>query len=243
LLAQLQRTLGVHKWSLDLQTGQMRVEYGRDEPDANVHELNIDELRQLLNVDDMRLYREHWDRAVRTGHAGPTILAFAKAMGERAMVESVCSFHEVHGQRYLIGYFKRMTQRAELSRNARLLTEFLESFIANSPSGIVVVDSKGKIVSANREFLRFVGKSSRAEVLQRSAQEMMSGVSPGLGQVMLDALRAPEPVKGRCEVVYSGGARQTLYWRAFPLSGDSATTPPHVFAFDLNEHGARSKAA
>lgn len=243
LLSQLQRTLGVHKWSLNLQTGRMRMEYGRDTEGAQIHELNIDELRQLLNADDMRLHREHWDAAVRHGHAGPTSLAFVKGMGHRAMAESVCALFEAEGQRYLIGYFKRQTQKAELSRNARMLTEFLESFIANSPSGIVVVDASGHIVSANRAFLRFVGKATRTEALQQSALDMMSGISPGLGQVMRDALKAPNPVKGRCEVAYSNGLRQTLYWRAFPLSMDTTTTPPRVFAFDLNEQGARIVAA
>lgn len=243
VLSNLQRVLGVNKWTLNLANGLMRVEYGRGFGEVQLHEISVEQLARLLGPEDMRLYRDHWDEAVRNGHAGPVNLPFANGAGEKSIVESACALHVQGSERFLIGVFKRLSQKAELSRNARLLAEFLESFIAHSPSGIVVVDHHGKIVSANREFIRFVGKVNRVEVVQASALDTVYAVSPGLGQVLRDALRTNEPTRGRYEVTYRSGLRQTLYWRAFPLSVDASAAPPHVFAFDLNENGARSAAA
>jgi PAS domain S-box-containing protein len=243
VLADLQRVLGVHKWTVNLDTGMMRVEYGRAFGKTHLHELSVAELASLLGPEDMRLYHAHWDMAARAGHHGPVNLPFANAAGEKSVVESACALYLSGGERFLIGVFKRINQRAELSRNARLLAEFLESFIAHSPSGIVVVDSQGKVVSANREFIRFVGKASRTEVVKASVLDMVYAVSTGLGHVMREALRSASPTRGRYEATFENGTRQTLYWRAFPLSMDATTIPPHVFAFDLNEQGARSAAA
>lgn len=243
VLADLQRVLGVHKWVVNLNTGLMRVEYGRRFGKTQLHELSVAALAKLLGPEDMRLYHTHWDAAVRNGHDGPVNLPFANAAAEKSVVESACALYLSGGERFLIGVFKRINQRAELSRNARLLAEFLESFITHSPSGIVVVDSQGKIVSANREFIRFVGKASRSEVVKASALDMVYAVSAGLGNLMREALRSPNPTRGRYEVTFDNGNRQTLYWRAFPLSMDATATPPHVFAFDLNEQGARNAAA
>lgn len=243
IISNLQRVLGVHKWTLNLDTGLMRVEYGRDYGETHLHEVTIDALARMLGPEGFKLYRDHWDGAVRHGHSGPVNLPFANAAGEISIVESACAPY-LHGQeRYLVGVFKRVNHKAELGRNARLLTEFLESFIAHSPSGIVVVDHHGRIVSANRAFIHFVGKAERAEVVQSVALDTVYAVSQGLGQVMRDALRSREPTRGRYEVTFQNGLRQTLYWRAFPLSMDASVAPPHVFAFDLNEGGARNVAA
>lgn len=243
ILSNLQRVLGVHKWTLNLDTGLMRVEYGRDYGETHVHEVQVDALARMLGAEGFKLYRDHWDSALRQGHSGPVNLPFANAAGDISIVESACARY-LHGQdHYLIGVFKRVNHRAELGRNAKLLTEFLESFIANSPSGIVVVDQHGRIVSANRAFIHFVGKAERAEVLQCSALDTVYPVSPGLGQVMREAIRSREPTRGRYEVTFQNGLRQSLYWRAFPLSMDASVAPPHVFAFDLHEGGARSVAA
>jgi PAS domain S-box-containing protein len=242
ILSGLQRGLGVHIWSLNLQSGLLRIEYGRSFTTSETIELSVDALSQMLGPEDMRLHRDHWDAALKHGQHGPVNLPFANGAGEISLVESACALYVNGSERILLGVIKRINQRAELGSNARLLTEFLESFIAQSPSGIVVVDHAGHIVTANREFIRFVGKTSRAEVVQASALDTVYAVSPGLGHIMRDALRSPTPTRGRYEVTFKNGTRQTLYWRAFPLSMD-AKVAPHVFAFDMNEQGARSAAA
>lgn len=243
IVANLQRLIGCHKWTLNLTTGQIRFEYGREYGDISVQEITIEALERMLGHDAFKLHRDHWNNAVRMGHAGPVNLPFVNGAGEISIMESACAPY-VHGQeQYLIGVLKRTSQKVELSRNARLLTEFLESFIAHSPSGIVVVDHHGHIVTANRAFIHFVGKEARAEVIRRPALDAVYAISPGLGHVMRDALRANQPTRGRYEITYQNGLRQSLYWRSFPLSMDASVAPPHVFAFDLHEGGARSVAA
>jgi PAS domain-containing protein len=243
ILPQLQRVLGVHRWTLNLATGLMRLEYGRVYGETRLHEVHREELARLLGPRDMRLYHDHWEAALRNGHHGPVNLPFANGAGDISVVESACALHTQGEERFLVGVFKRIHQRTELGRNARLLSEFLESFITHSPSSIVVVDSHGKIVSANREFIRFIGKTQRAEVVQKPALDMVYAVSAGFGQVMREALRQNGPTRGRYEMTLENALRQTLYWRAFPLSMDAAVVAPHVFAFDLNENGARRVAA
>lgn len=238
-LVRLQRMVGVHKWTLNLQSKLIRIEYGRDFNDTSMFEVTSAQLREMLSKEDMFLCNQHWDEAVRQGYSGPVNMPFIKANGERTLVESVCALHEAGSENSLVGVFKRISETAQFGRNARLLTKFLESFIEHSPSSIVVVDQTGRVVSANREFIRFVGRGSRSEIVQRPVLDIIYEISQGLGVLMRDALRNPQPTRGRYELSNPNGTRETLYWRAFPLSLDEGFTPPKVFAFDQNEGGAR----
>lgn len=241
IIAQLQRLVGVDKWLLNLQTNVLRVEFGRDFNETFVHDVTLDALARLLSADDMRKYRDHWHCAIRDGHAGPVLLPFVDADGTTSLVDCACALHLQGEDRYLIGVFRRSSAAPEPSvRSVRQLAGFLEAFIENSPSSIVVTDPLGKVVSANRQFLRFFGKVQKSEVVNRPVLDTVYELNSGLGTIVRDALRMPDPSRGRYEFMHNNGMRQTLYWRAFPLSVDANLMPPKVFAFDLNEHGPRA---
>lgn len=239
LVARVQRLVGVNKWLLNLQNNVMRLEFGRDFNATQIHEFNIDELRQKLEPGEAELYTNHWGEALRCGHSGPVILPFLKADGTTAPVESACCLSTMGDERYLVGVFKRLPTAPQAGQNARLLAGFLETFIEHSPSSIVVTDTSGAIVSLNREFLRFIGGAQKSDYVRKSVLDPLYAVNAGLGSLMRKLLASPKPERGSYEVIQSG-IRQTLYWRSFPLSMDAAVAPPKVFAFDLNQQGPRN---
>ena len=221
LMLQLPRMVGVHRWSLNLQTETMRLEYGRDPQRVELFETTVTRLSALLGPGDMKNYLDHWQQAIEKGSAGPVIMPFLKADGTKSIVESACCLHVAPtGERMLVGVFKRLATPDHPTRNQRVLANFLECFIENSPSGIVVADRQGNIVSVNREFMRFVGKLEKSELIQHPVLDAIYPINSGLGSVVRDALHAPKPSRGRYEFMYPNGLRQTLYWRVFPLSGD-----------------------
>ncbi|CAN1540699.1 PAS fold-4 [Rhabdaerophilaceae bacterium] len=238
LIARVQRLVGVNKWLLNLQNNVMRLEFGRDFNATQIHEFNIEELRQKLDPGEAELYVNHWGEALSNGHSGPVILPFLKADGSTAPVESACCLSTMGEERYLVGVFKRLPAPQKLAQNARVLSGFLETFIEHSPSSIVVTDKAGSIVSLNREFLRFIGGVQKSDYLSKSVLDPLYAINTGLGTLMRRVLHSPRPERGSFEVV-QGGARQTLYWRSFPLSMDAMVAPPKVFAFDTHQQGPR----
>lgn len=238
--SKLQLLVKVHRWSLNLQNNLMRLEIGRSFEQTDIHEVSIERLKTLMAPEEIQAYLQHFEDALVNGHAGPVVLPFITRDGSRSLVESACCPY-VHGNdRFLLGVFKRLPEANKPTRNARILAEFLESFIENSPSGIVVTDSSGHIVSVNKEFLRFVGKMQKSDVIRHSVLDTVYALNSGLGAVVRNALSTDKSTRGRYEMTHPNGMRQTLYWRAFPLSGTERIAPPKVFAFDLNESGPRA---
>jgi PAS domain S-box-containing protein len=242
LVSQLQRLVGVHTWTLDLRNMVMRIEVGRDFNDFTTRELPMSGLNSILSPDEMRLVASHWQEAAHNGFAGPTLLPFVRADMTKSQVESACCRMHSGGENYLIGIFRRPSvtnggKNDSLMRKERLLIEYIEAFIENSPSAIVVADPTGNIVSINQECLRFLGKTERKEVIRQPLVNVMRTADVGLGDIVAQVLPSSKPMRGRYEAVLSRTKRHTLYWRVFPLSLSDATVPPKVFAFDLNSGG------
>ncbi len=241
LVSSLQRLVGVNRWLLNLQTQIMRLEYGREFGSTRIHEISVEQLRALFEPVEMEQYLRHWSEAMQAGHAGPVVLPFVSGDGEKSAVECACCLQIIGEERFLVGVFKRLPAPQKMAQNARVLSGFLETFIEHSPSSIVVTDTSGAIVSLNREFLRFIGGVQKRDYLRKSVLDPLYAINSGLGMLMRRVLHSPQPERGSYEVVQSG-MRQTLYWRAFPLSMDSMVAPPKVFAFDTHQQGPRAAA-
>lgn len=241
LVGRLQRMVGVNSWLLNLQSNIMRLEYGSEFDATQIHEISVEQLRASLDPAEIEQYVNHWSEAARVGFAGPVVLPFIKGDGTKAPVESACCLQVIGEERFLVGVFKRIPAPQKLANNVRLLAGFLETFIEHSPSSIVVTDTSGSIVSLNREFLRFIGGVQKSDYLRKSVLDPLYAINTGLGTLMRRVLNSPQPERGSYEVI-QGGARQTLYWRSFPLSVDAMTAPPKVFAFDMHQQGPRIAA-
>ena len=242
LISQLQRLVGVHTWTLDFRNMMMRIEVGRDFNDFTTHDVPVNGLNAILSPDEMRLVVSHWEEAAQNGFAGPALLPFVRADMTKSQVESACCRMRSGGEDYLIGIFRRPAvtlggKSDSVTRKEHLLVEYIEAFIENSPSAIVVADPAGNIVSINQECLRFLGKTERKEVVRQSLVKVMRGADVGLGDIVAQVLSSSKPMRGRYEAVLSRTKRHTLYWRVFPLSLNDTMAPPKVFAFDLNSGG------
>ncbi len=243
LISQLQRLVGIHIWTLDLGKMVMRVELGHDFRDAKVHEMPVRGLNTLLSAEELRLVAAHWEEAAQKGVAGPALLPFVRADLTKSQVESVCCrMHSGDGD-YLIGLFRRPTvaKAASVDAAARkelVLVEYIEAFIDNSPSAIVVADPAGNIISINQECLRFLGKTDRKEAIRQPLVKMMRAVDVGLGDIVAQVFPSAKAMRGRYEATVSRAKQQTLHWRFFPLTLKGNASPPRVFAFDVNAGGA-----
>ncbi|KAF0231468.1 MAG: hypothetical protein FD175_769 [Beijerinckiaceae bacterium] len=245
ILSRLQRTVGVHMWTLDLDHGVFQFEIGQNTDSGTCRSLPLEILRSLLAPEEMQIVAAHWREAALSGIAGPALLPFVKADGARSQVESACCLLRDGQTNSLLGVFRRpsviVSNQQEIGMHKeRLLVEYVEAFIDNSPSAIVVASPGGSIISINQECLRFLGKSHRSEVLRKSLHEILRAIDIGLGDIVAQVMGSTKPMRGRYDVQLGHGKRHTLYWRFFALSGSFSTSPPKVFAFDVNSGGPRA---
>jgi PAS domain-containing protein len=249
-LLDLQRSLpsllGVHRWTLNFQTDLLRLEFGRQLETARSFDVPIAQLFAKLTLEERKVTVAHWERGVQDGQAGPERLPFLLEDGTRVPVESACGLYRGPSSRLLVGVFRRLAKPAageilaqKAEENARKMVEFIESFIANAPSCTLVVDGDGGIMTANRECLRFLGKSQASDIARKGFVEFMASFNPGLGDIARNVMRSALASRGRYELVQRSGIRQTLYWRGFPFNMDPVGAPIKVFSFDLNQNGPR----
>lgn len=239
LLSQLERLLGVNRWQLNLSTNVMRVEFADNFDAVHVHEVHVNALKSVLDAHEIEQHLAHWEEAAREGHSGPVGLNFMHADGSKGPIESACGLYVVNEERLLIGVFRFMPNPQKLSHHAKHLSGFLDTFIENSPSCTVVMDSAGAVISLNREFMRFLGGADRNAYLRKSLLDPLYEINTGLGTLVRKVLHSQEAERGSFEM-HRGELRQTLYWRSFPLSVDKSIAPPKVFAFDMHQHGPRA---
>lgn len=242
-LSAMQRLFGINLWVLNLRSNQLRLEYGRRFDKMKLLELDAAVLNTLLTPLEMKNLVAHWEEAVQNGSSGPVLVPFAARGQVGAKVESICALEVVEGEPCLVGLFRRPPEEPKLVKNNRLLTEFLESFIENSPSCIVVVDHNGQIISLNSAFMRFIGRDRKADLVRSAVQSIAEKFSHSFGMVIREALQIAGSKRGRSEILISDIHRQTLYWRTFPLSLKDETHLPRVFAFELHEGGPQRIAA
>lgn len=245
LLSCLQRLVGVHAWTLDIEAHTLKIEFGREFQHSAEHTVRIEKLRNILGAEDMQTVATHWETAVRNGYAGPVLIPFIKADGTRAQVESACCLQRTGAGNFLLGVFRRPASIASnkndtLVRKERLLVEYVEAFIENSPSAICVVDPDGRIVSINQEFLQFLGKNRKEEAVRQPLVGLLRAADVGIGDTVREVIGSPRPLRGRYEMQLQHNKRQALYWRVFPLSISDSVPPQKVFAFDINAAGPRS---
>lgn len=245
ILSRLHRTVGVHMWTVDLDRGLFRFEVGQSTGSGASRSLSLDMLRSMLAPEEMQIVTAHWREAAQNGIAGPALLPFVKADGARSQVESACCLLRDGETNSLLGVFRRpsviVSNQQEIGlHKERMLVEYVEAFIENSPSAIVVANPSGLIISINQECLRFLGKSHRGEVLRKSLQEILRAIDIGLGDIVAQVMGSTRPMRGRYDAQLGHGKRHTLYWRFFALSGQFSTSPPKVFAFDVNSGGPRA---
>lgn len=245
LLSCLQRLVGIHAWTLDIGAHTLQIEIGRDFHQSAVHAVRLEDLRAILGAEDMQSVVTHWEDVARDGFAGPVLIPFVKADGTRTQVESAGCLHRSAAGSALLGVFRRPASIASnkndaLVRKERLLVEYVEAFIENSPSAICVVEPDGRVVSINHEFLRFLGKGQKSEALRQPLIAMLRAVDAGIGDTVREVIGSPRALRGRYEMQLQHNKRQTLYWRVFPLSISDSAPPQKVFAFDINAAGPRS---
>lgn len=239
----MERLFGINRWVLNLRTNMLRLEYGRRFDKMKLIEIDAGELNKLLTPAEMRSLVAHWEEAVQHGNAGPTLIPFAARDQIGAKVESTCIVEMIDSDRCLVGLFRRPPAEEKLSKNNRLLTEFLETFIEHSPTCIVVVDHNGSVISLNSSFLRFIGRDRKADLLRAGFHSIAEKFNHGFGLVVREALQTTKPTRGRTEIQISDTHRQTLYWRTFPLSLKDEIHLPRVFSFEVHEGGPRQVAA
>jgi len=143
--------------------------------------------------------------------------------------------------RSLVSSFNSMTRRIRLSRNAleesrrRLQTQhnYLETVIGGLSTGVMALDSEGRIQTANRAADQILGVpvavlqglplstlGVRRESLRPFVDRMIEGFDSGTGD-------------GRAEVtMYRGGGRQVLLCRYSPLETQPGAAVGHVVVFD-----------
>ena len=143
--------------------------------------------------------------------------------------------------RSLVSSFNSMTRRVGLSRNAleesrrrlQIQHKYLETVLAGLSTGVMALDSEGRIQTANRaadqilgfpvavlqgQLLRTLGV--RRESLRPFVDRMVEGFERGDSE-------------GRVEItLYRGGGRQVLLCRYSPLETEPGSAVGHVLVFD-----------
>lgn len=239
----LPRLFGLHRWSYNLDTTTLLLEMTCREGSVRPLSIELRELAVAIPVDAMTRLRDHVDEGRRNGVAGPTLVPFLLRDRKVVEVESACYFEQDTQGPMLKGMFRRPPPSPLQSHTSQQLAAFLEAFVAHSPSAVVVVDAAGTVISINEVCLRFFGKAHRRDVVRKPLLDLAYSFSIGMGALMREAIQSSKPSRGRFEVMFGSGARQSMYWRSFPLSLGEMGSAPRVFAFDLHEGGARHAAA
>jgi len=143
--------------------------------------------------------------------------------------------------RSLVSSFNSMTRRVGLSRNAleesrrrlQIQHKYLETVLAGLSTGVMALDSEGRIQTANRAADQILGfpvavlqgqplrtLGVRRESLRPFVDRMVEGFERGDSE-------------GRVEItLYRGGGRQVLLCRYSPLETEPGSAVGHVLVFD-----------
>ncbi len=142
---------------------------------------------------------------------------------------------------FLVSSFNAMTRRIARARNAleesrhklQAQHNYLETVLAGLSTGVMAVDSEGRIQTANRAADQILGLAMgelegkdlrvlgmRSEALRPFVERIVSGLDTGVRE-------------GRDEItLYRGGGRQTLLCRHSTLDSDGGGATGHVLVFD-----------
>jgi PAS domain-containing protein len=239
----LMRLIGLNKWALDLQDNILHIEYGRKFEKGENLAIPLTKLQRLYTPDEMAVVAAHWREAAAKGFSGPVILPFVRKDGSKAQIESVGSLEVHNGRKYLVGMYKTIEDLLKAQKRARLLKEFLDAFVQNSPSAIIVFDHRDRVLSANESLGKFLNLTSVRPLVGHTIDHMERMIEPKFMSIIKASLKLPTPSKGRHIMPVDTGLHQSVYWRCFPLSMEKEEAPPKVFCFDLHAAGPTTLVA
>ncbi len=143
--------------------------------------------------------------------------------------------------RSLVSSFNSMTRRVGLSRNAleesrrrlQIQHKYLETVLAGLSTGVMALDSEGRIQTANRAADQILGLP--VAVLQgqplRTLGVRRKSLRPFVDR-MVEGFDSGDS-EGRVEItLYRGGGRQVLLCRYSPLETEPGSAVGHVLVFD-----------
>lgn len=230
----LMRMIGLNRWVLDLSQNVLHLEFGNKFARADSVAIPLSTLESLYTPNEMQIVAEHWRAAAENGHAGPAILPFVRQDGSKAQIESVASLERRETGKYLVGVYKRVDDILRLQKRARLLGEFLDSFVRHSPSAIMVFDANDRVISASDSLGRYLHLQSVRPLIGHTIDHFHKMFDPKLISIIKAAICLPEAGKGRYVLPSNTGLHHALHWRSFRLSLDRDEAPPRVFAFDVH---------
>jgi PAS domain-containing protein len=233
----LMRLMGLNRWVLDLGGNVLHIEYGNKLAEPEHLDVPLTDLENLYTPDEMARVAEHWREAAAKGLSGPVVLPFVRRDGSKVQIESVASLRRRPSGQYLVGIYKTVEDYLKLQKKARLLGEFLDSFVKNSPSAVMVFDPSHRVISASEALGRFLHLDNVRPLIGHTVDHMEKMFEAKLLSIIKASLTLPTPSKGRHVTTVEQGLHQSIYWRCFPLGVDQDETPPKVFAFDLHAAG------
>jgi PAS domain-containing protein len=239
----LMRRIGLHKWSLDLTANVLHIESGVRSSAIERVSIPVAKLEKLYTPLEMAAVAAHWREAATKGYAGPAILPFVQRDGAKIQIESVASLEVRPDGTFLVGLYKTVEDLLKAQKRARLLKEFLDSFVQNSPSAIFVFDPVGRVLSANEALGKFLHLTSVRPLVGHTIDHLERMIDSKFMSIIKASLKMPQPSKGRHVLAFGPGLHQSVYWRCFPLAVDKEEHPPKVFCFDLHAAGPSALVA
>lgn len=239
----MMRRIGLNKWWLNFDANVLHIEHPTEDGRIKRLDIPVAKLEKLYTPDEMAAVAAHWREAATKGFSGPTILPFVQKDGSKAQIESVASFEVRTDGAYLVGLFKTVEDLLKLQKRARLLKEFLDSFVQNSPSAIIIFDQRGRVLSANEALGRFLHLTSVRPLVGHTIDHMERMIDAKFLSIIKASLQKPQASRGRHTLTFGPNMHHSVYWRCFPLAVDQEEQPPKVFCFDLHAAGPAALVA
>jgi PAS domain-containing protein len=234
-------TLGLRRWLFDLSEINMHLETTGQDDKTAVNSFNITALESQYEASELTAILGHIEAAARKGRAGPEVLTLSPDGSRKFKVMSVSETVRHNGKAYILGVYRMQESDAALMRRLTLLSDYLDAFIQNSPSCILVINNGGKVLNANPALAAFLRQTNHRAMIGHSIAEISPMFDDKLVAIIKASLLAPIASKGRHIINHGTGLVQSIYWRCFPLSLKEDPSGTRVFAFDPSAAGPTDK--
>ncbi len=243
LVPHLLQLMGMRVWALDLDSRILSVQTQPNGGQSAVVHLAVDKLAGLLNTDDMSQWSAHWTDAARNGFSGPATLPFLGTAGDKVAIQSVCYRDHAEDRNLLVGYYRVQVDETKMQKRVRLLQEFLDSLLHNSPSCMMVFDTHKRLINGNEALRTFLGIPNLAPLIGQEIEHLDMVSTGHFVKLVRGAVASPKTCEGKYVYVHRNGQAHNLYWRCYSLSTHDETVRTRVFSFNHQVAGPKAYAA